>query len=438
MKQENSPAPEAYTVGALFFICGFIAWLNATLIPYLKVACELSNFQAYFVTLAFYLACVGAFLPSLRLLRKTDAESGMVMGLMAMSAGALIFVPAALLRAYPLFLLGLAALGAGLGLLQAAASPCIAAFAETKGAPRCCTVAGICSKAAGVAGTLAVGGILFYRMSSLEASIQISEGVSRAAELDTLSRKAVLPCLAIMLALAAAAFWVKSLPLSGVSSAEKKVDGGILRSPRFWLGVSALFLYAGAEVTAVGSIALYGKSAGMSFEVAGALPACWLFAAILGCLLGVFAVPNVPKRISTEVILAFCAALCVIFSVVAVNTDGLLSVVFVALLGLSGALVWPSVFSLSAKGLGGYTRAGQLILATGAAGGALLPLAYGYLADTVGYRQAYQLLIPCYAAMLLYAAVNLPSFGGKSRRSEAAENLTTSQNEKTPCPSPST
>ncbi|MDR1342920.1 MAG: MFS transporter [Prevotellaceae bacterium] len=420
MKQKKFYAPETVTVGALFFICGFVAWLNATIIPFLKVACELSNFQSYFVTFAFYLAYAAVALPSLRLLEKTDARSGMAMGLMAMSAGALIFVPAALLRTYPLFLLGLLASGAGLGLLQAAAGPYAAALGAAESAPSCRSVTNICSRVAGVAGTLAVGGILFYKIDSFEASIRITEGVSRAAELDTLAHKAVFPYLTIALMLAAAAFVVKSLPLPSLSAGEKRTeqekdtpDVATLRLPRFWLGLPTLFLYVGAEVISVGSISLYGKAVGMSFEVAKALPACWLFAALLGCLLGAFVVP---KYICMERALAACAALGVIFSVAAVNATGWLSVAFVALLGLSGSLVWPSVFSLSMKKMGKYAKLGAAILATGVAGGALLPLAYGYLADAVGYRQAYWILLPCYAAILLYAAANLPPAKGKNSK----------------------
>jgi fucose permease len=423
MKQANSHTPESLAVGALFSICGLITWLNATLIPYFKVACELSNFQSYFVTLAFYLAYAAAALPSLRLLRKTDSKSGMVMGLMAMSAGAFIFVPAALLRTYPLFLLGLLVSGAGVGLLQAAANPYAAALGATENAPpRRRSIADICSKAAGVVGTLALGSILFYKIDSLEASIRITEGASRAAELDTLAHKAVLPYLVIMLALAAAALWVKPAPLPAIA-AEKENGGqeegvpysGIFCLPSLWLGLPALFACSGAEVISVGSAALYGKSVGMSFEVAKVLPACSLFAALLGCLLSIFVVP---RFISMERALGVCAALGVIFSVAAVNVTGWLSAAFVVLLGLSGSIAWSSVFSLSIKKLGRGVKVGSAILATGAAGGALLPLAYGYLADAIGNRQAYWMLTPCYAIILLYAAANFPAAKEKIPRQQ--------------------
>lgn len=413
MKPENAYTTGIFTVGMLFFICGFTTWLNAVLIPYLKVACELNNFQAYFVTLVFYLACAAVIFPTLRLLRQADHASVMVIGLMLVTAGALIFIPAALLRTYPLFLLSLLVAGAGVGLLHAAAGIGLSAYGGG-GAMRRRTAMNACGKAAGALGLLAIGGVLFRNIDGLEASIRMAEGASRAAELDTLSHKIVLPCLAIALSLLAATFWVKFAPLpsvaaenSGARREEKAQRSGGPHLLRLWLGGLALFLYAGAEVVGIVSIALYGKSAGMSLEAAKALPACSLLAAILGCLLSA---ALVPKHICRERTLAVCAALGVIFSVAAVSAPGWLSLAFVALLGMAAAPVWPFVFSLTAKA-GRGDRASAAMLSAGALGGALLPLAYGYLADAVGARQAYWILAPCYAFILLYAVANLPSAG---------------------------
>ncbi|MDR3367186.1 MAG: glucose/galactose MFS transporter [Prevotellaceae bacterium] len=409
MKQKKIYVPGIFTVGMLFFICGFTTWLNAALVPYLKASCELSNFQAYFVTLVFYFAYAAAVFAALRPPCKVEPASGMMIGLMAMAAGALIFIPAALLRTYPLFLLGLLVAGAGLGLLHAAAVPYVNALGAAESASRRRCAMNICSKLAGMLSPLVVGSLLFYKIDSLEASIQMAEGASRAAELDTLAHKAVLPYLVILSALLAAAVWVKFSPLPNVAvgnGGEREEKGSGLAHPlRFWLGTLALFLYTGVEVVGVVSIALYGKSTGMSLEAATALPACSLLASALGCLLMAVVVP---KRIGRERTVAVCAALGVIFSVAAVNVPGRLAVAFVALLGLSAAPVWSLVFSLTAKA-GKGAGASAVVLAASALGGALLPLAYGYLADEVGNRHAYWLLVPCYAAILLYARARFPT-----------------------------
>ena len=101
-------------IGALFFIFGFVTWLNGILIPYLKIACELSNYQALFVAFAFYISYFVMALPSSWLLKKTGFKQGMMLGLWVMAIGTLLFIPAALTSTYGLFLTGLFVMGTGL------------------------------------------------------------------------------------------------------------------------------------------------------------------------------------------------------------------------------------------------------------------------------------------------------------------------------------
>src|SRR5664280_1755892 len=107
-------------IGSLYFIFGFVTWLNGILIPYLKIACELTNFQALFVAFAFYISYTVMALPSSWVLKKTGFKNGMMAGLWVMAIGTLIFVPAAMLRTYGLFLTGLFVMGTGLAILQTA------------------------------------------------------------------------------------------------------------------------------------------------------------------------------------------------------------------------------------------------------------------------------------------------------------------------------
>jgi fucose permease len=110
-------------LGLMFFIFGFVSWVNAILIPYFKIACELTNFQSYLVAFAFYLAYFFMSVPASFLLEKIGFKKGIMMGFFMMAAGAFVFIPAALSRAYPIFLLGLFMIGTGLALLQSAANP---------------------------------------------------------------------------------------------------------------------------------------------------------------------------------------------------------------------------------------------------------------------------------------------------------------------------
>jgi fucose permease len=112
-------------IGLMFFIFGFVSWANSILIPYFKIACELSNFKAYLVTFAFYISYFIMSVPASYLLKTIGFKKGMIMGFWIMSIGAFIFIPAAMDRAYPIFLLGLFTLGTGLAILQTAANPYI-------------------------------------------------------------------------------------------------------------------------------------------------------------------------------------------------------------------------------------------------------------------------------------------------------------------------
>ena len=114
--KNNSAARSIYVIGALFFVFGFVTWINSVLIPFLKQICELTDFQAYFVTFAFYISYFVMAIPSSWVLRRSGFVRGMSYGLLAMAVGAILFIPAALDRSYALFLLGLFLQGTGLGL----------------------------------------------------------------------------------------------------------------------------------------------------------------------------------------------------------------------------------------------------------------------------------------------------------------------------------
>ena len=137
-------------IGLLFFIFGFVSWVNSILIPYFKIACELTNFQSYLVTFAFYISYFVMSVPSSYLLKRVGFKKGMMAGFWVMATGAFIFVPAALTRTYEVFLLGLFTIGAGLAILQTAANPYITVLGPKESAARRISIMGICNKGAGI------------------------------------------------------------------------------------------------------------------------------------------------------------------------------------------------------------------------------------------------------------------------------------------------
>src|SRR5688572_10280560 len=159
-------------IGILFFVFGFITWLNGTLIPFLKLACELeSDIQAFFVTFAFYMAYFFLAIPSSFILKKTGFKNGMALGLLMMAIGSLIFIPAANSRSLYLFLIGLFIQGAGLALMQTASNPYIIILGPAKSAARRISIMGICNKTAGILSPVILGALVLKYATVIETNI---------------------------------------------------------------------------------------------------------------------------------------------------------------------------------------------------------------------------------------------------------------------------
>src|SRR5574344_1517832 len=185
MKQKNNSLIFSLTIiGILYFIFGFITWLNSVLIPFLKEACELSDSQAYLVTFAFYISYFVMALPSSWVLKKTGFAKGMALGLIVMAIGSLVFIPSANERSYVVFLVGLFLQGTGLALLQTAANPYVTILGPIESAAKRMSIMGLFNKIAGMIGIFWLSKVLFSDMSSLSESLKMLTGSAREMELD--------------------------------------------------------------------------------------------------------------------------------------------------------------------------------------------------------------------------------------------------------------
>jgi fucose permease len=169
------------------------------------------------------------------------------------------------------------------------------------------------------------------------------------------------------------------------------------------LGVVAIFCYVGAEVIAGDTIINYGVSLGFPESEASVFGTYTLWAMLAAYGAGIVLIP---KYLSQDTCLKVSAILGIVFTVLAILTSGFTSVVFIALLGLANALVWPAIWPLAIDGLGKFTKTGSALLIMGISGGAILPLVYGKLADTIhSTQQAYWIMLPLYLFILYYALV---------------------------------
>ncbi|MBR5777379.1 MAG: sugar MFS transporter [Bacteroidales bacterium] len=412
-------------IGILYFIFGFVTWLNGTLIPFLKVACELSDFTAYLVTFAFYISYFVWALPSSWILKKTGFKNGIAVGLFVMAVGALLFIPAAYSRSYLMFLVALFILGSGLALMQTAVNPYVTILGPIESAAKRISIMGICNKVAGVLAPIILGAILLSGIEPMMQEINAATSVEdKEILLNTLSLRLVMPYTVMMIILILLGILVCFTHLPEVKDEEEthdKATKSIWKYPYLWFGVVAMFFYVGIEVIAGDTIIQYGMSLNIEQESAKYFTSLTLISMVVGYFVGVVLIP---KYINQRQALIGCSVLGIILMLAAVFTPGHrcfsfpfidlttlspiqmvipYTVFFVALLGVANSLVWPSIWPLSLDGLGAHTKTGSALLIMSIAGGALLPLVYGKIAESVGTQQAYWIALPCYLVILLFA-----------------------------------
>lgn len=399
-------------IGLLFFIFGFVTWLNGTLIPFLKLACQLDTLQALFVTFAFYISYFFLAIPSSSILKRTGFKNGMAWGLLVMAAGCLIFIPAAEARAFPLFLLGLFVQGMGLSLLQTASNPYISIIGPIDSAAQRISIMGICNKVAGILSPLILSSIVLANATAIETQINAAtDEAVKSGLLHDLAGRVVAPYMVMAIVLAALALMIRRSSLPEIDTAAESNEEGqtslsagrssVWQFPHLVMGAIAIFVYVGAEVMAGDVIGIYGKSLGFNLDQTKYFTTFTLGSMLLGYVLNILLIP---KYIAQQNFLKYSALLGIALSALTYFTTGSTAVTCIALLGLANAVMWPAIFPLAINGLGRFTQIGSALLVMGIAGGAVIPQIYGLLEKSLGYQTAFPILmIPCYLYILYYA-----------------------------------
>ncbi|WP_256013580.1 sugar MFS transporter [Desertivirga xinjiangensis] len=420
-------------IGALFFVFGFVTWLNGTLIPFLQLACELNTSQALLVTFAFYMAYFFLAIPSSFILKKTGFKNGMSLGLFVMAIGALIFVPAAMVRTFPLFLVGLFVQGMGLSLLQTASNPYIAVVGPIESAAKRISIMGICNKIAGALSPLVLSALVLKGAQAIENQLTtITDPAQKEILLSDLAHRVIMPYIIIAAVLIVLALLVRYSSLPEINTDQDDIDesgavvapkSSIFKYKNLNLGVICLFLYVGVEVMAGDVIGTYGKSLGMSLDQTKIFTSYTLASMVVGYIIGIIAIP---KYVKQEQALLISAIVGVAFTIAAYLTTGFTSIAFIALLGLANSLMWPAIFPLAIKGLGKYTKLGSALLVMGIAGGAILPQIYASLEESMGTQPAFLWsMLPCYLYILYYAVSGHKTKNSAGRNTPAEQTILT-------------
>jgi len=419
---KNNIVPIAIIAG-LFFIFGFVTWINGALIPFMKTINELTDAQSYFVASASYISFVVMALPASYILEKIGYRKGMSLGLFIMAIGALVFIPAAEARTYWVFLTGIFIQGVGMTILQTASNPYITILGPIESGAKRIAIMGIANKTAGALGSLIFGAILLSGIDEVKEKLGSVSLEEKGQLLDSMADSVFMPYLVMAIVLFVLGILIRKAPLPHVEASPIEEEGGetsktsIFQFPHLWLGVLTLFVYVGAEVIAGDTIIAYGISLGFSGEEAKFFTTYTLMAMVATYALGIFLIP---KYIKQGTALKISASLGIIFSICILMTSGFTSILFVAALGIANALVWPAVWPLTLEGLGKFTKTASALLIMAISGGAIIPPLYGRLVDsgkeeliTSGLNEAeamataatssYWILIPCYVIILYFA-----------------------------------
>lgn len=415
---KNETTVSIFLIGLMFFIFGFVSWVNSILIPYFKIACELTSFQAYLVAFAFYIAYFVMSVPSSYLLKSVGFKKGMMIGFWCMAMGAFIFVPAAMSRTYEIFLLGLFTIGIGLAILQSAANPYITILGPKERAAQRISMMGICNKAAGILSPIVFAAVILRPTdTTLFQELGTMTDVERSAALDELIRRVITPYIGLGSFLFVLGFLVYKSPLPEIdteheSEAIASANAGktsIFHFPHLILGALAIFLHVGTQVIAIDTIIGYANSMHIDLLEAKVFPSYTLFCTICGYLIGIV---TIPKFISQVNALRICTLLGTAFTLLIIFMQGPISFLghetdisiwFVVLLGLANSLVWAGIWPLALDDLGRFTKLGASVMIMGLCGNAIMPLFYGYFADLYDVRTAYWVLFPCYLYLVFYA-----------------------------------
>ena len=395
-------------IGLLFFIFGFVTWLNGPLIQFVELAFDLDTVNAFLVLMVFYLSYFFLALPASWILKRSGMKKGMALGLLVMAAGAVVFGEFVVRRWYPGALTGLFVIGAGLSLLQTAANPYISILGPIESAAQRIAFMGICNKIAGILAPLVIGALVMHGMGDLKTQVEAADAASRAALLDAFAARIHVPYLVMAAVLAALGIWIANSPLPEIDAAQvnRSADAdapsrGIFAYPHLWLGVLCLFVYVGVEVMAGDAIGTYGRGFGLPPDETKFFTSFTLTAMLIGYIVGLL---TIPRFISQARYLTFSALLGILLSAGAFLTQGYASVAFVASLGFANAMMWPAIFPLAIAGLGRLTETGSALLIMGIAGGAVIPQAFALLRQQHDFQSVFvAIMVPCYAYILFYA-----------------------------------
>ncbi|WP_370636351.1 glucose/galactose MFS transporter [Komagataeibacter sp. FNDCR2] len=396
-------------MAALFFIIGFVTWLNGPLITFVQVAFGLGPVGAFLVPMCFYLSYFFCAIPAMGLARRTGLRNGIMVALAVMAGGTLAFGECVGLRWYPGALAGLSVLGAGLTLLQVTVNPYVTLLGAAHHAARRIAIMGIANKVSGIIAPVVFSFLVMRDIGGVASHLAMAgTPQARASVLAAFAHAVVGPyrAMAVILLLVAVGLRHAGLPDIHLDDrpAPRSSHGpafALRMGARAWAGVGVVFMYVGAEVMAGDGIGLYGGQAGLSLGQVRFLTSLTLAAMLCGYVIGTVMVPAV---FGQRTYLALSAIMGMVLCLAAVLAQGMGSVLCVALFGLANAMMMPILFPLVLGLAGPWRSQATTLLVMAFSGGGVMPQVFALLIPHVGVKAAFMgLIMLSYTCILLYA-----------------------------------
>src|SRR5271154_941967 len=393
-------------VTTLFFMWGFLTCLNDILVPHLKPIFDLNYKEVMLIQFAFFGAYFLFSIPSAKIVDWIGYQRSMVVGLLTMGVGAFLFVPAASVPSFPLFLFALIVLAAGITCLQVAANP----YVTVLGKPQTASSRLNLTQAFNSLGTFLApffGGLLILTaapktMEEIRAMAPDALQAYRLHEAATVKT----PYVGLGIALIVLAAAIGSFKLPKIEHAQhkvgEKVNDSIWRHPNLIFGAISIFVYVGAEVSIGSFLVNYFSQpdiGAMTEKAAASFVAFYWGGAMVGRFIG----SGLLQKMSTGRLLAICAVCAAALVAISMISTGHFAMWSIILVGFFNSIMFPSIFTLGVAELGPLTGDGSGIMIMAIVGGAILPLAQGAIADRIGIHHAFFLPVICYLYILYFA-----------------------------------
>src|ERR1700757_1800106 len=392
-------------VTTLFFMWGFLTCLNDILVPHLKSIFDLNYAQVMLIQFAFFGAYFIFSIPSAKIIDWIGYPRSMAAGLLMMGVGAFLFVPAASVPSFPLFLAALIVLAAGITCLQVAANP----YVTVLGKPETASSRLNLTQAFNSLGTFLApffGGLCILTAApDMNAVRALSPDALQAFRLHEAATVKT-PYVGLGIALVVLAIAIGIFKLPKIEHAQhkvgEKVSDSIWKHPNLIFGAIGIFVYVGAEVS-IGSFLVnyFGQPeiGGLTEKVAASFVAFYWGGAMIGRFIG----SALLQKVKTGSLLGICAVCAASLVAISMLTSGHVAMYSIILVGFFNSIMFPSIFTLGVAELGPLTGDGSGIMIMAIVGGAIIPVAQGWIADHIGIHHAFFLPVICYLYILFFA-----------------------------------